>query len=343
MPTYYFTNRAANPDGTFVEPADPQPFVRVYAAPNNVDTANVKNYRRIADSLLGADTPRRLAAILARHAVDAAGDDPAHLPTLVLYIHGFNNTPDSALGAMTQVADGLRKNGVVPVMACFDWASNHEIWEYLTDQGDALRSVPAIIQLIQFLYQWRDPKGCRVNINLVVHSMGAYVLEQGLKVFARSLGNPENHPYLNEVLLVASDIDSDALSQGGDGTGITSLARRVTVYFSRWDNTLGLSALLKHHGNARLGRNGPSNLAALPSNVVAVDCTDVIQPLAKPGDIIGRCIDTLAAVHSSYWANERWRLDAAQTLMGYDRAVQAKTTRSPLKGPDGSLFALTES
>ncbi len=343
MPTYYVTNRTVDATGAFVQPSLPAPSVKIYTAPDGVDASLFANFAFVTDTPLPPADDQRLAATLAQQAIDAVGPD--HLPLLVVFIHGFNNDPNSALGAMNEVTVGLANNGVIPLMVCFDWASNHEVWDYLTDQGDAMRSVPAVIQMLHFLDQWRDPKGCKVSVCVIAHSMGTFVLEQGMKAFARTLGNPVSMPYLNEVLLVAADIDSDTLVVGGDGTGITSLSRRVTVYFSKWDNTLGLSTLLKHSGTARLGRNGPNDLADLPRNVVAVDCTDLIKPLASNADILAEDIQSIAQVHSSYWTNAEWCKDASNTLTSLDRTVQTLTpapTRDPLiiNGVSGVEFKL---
>jgi esterase/lipase superfamily enzyme len=199
-----------------------------------------------------------------------------------------------------------------------------------------MRSVPAVMRMLSFLDRWRNPQQCQVNFSVIAHSMGNLVLREGLFGFAKRLGFPEFMPYLTEVLMVAADVDSDSLVAGGTGRGITSLSRRVTVYYSRHDNTLSVSRFGKHWGEARLGRNGPNAWALLPRNVVGVDCTDVVAPVAH--DVLNRTLEELFAVHSAYWDNDQWESDAAQTLRSVDRAVI--DTREPVPELSESAFRL---
>ena len=257
-----------------------------------------------------------IAGMLSEAKAQATG---AHSPMLVVFIHGFNNDVDSALASVADIGDGLQTHGLRPVMACFSWPSDGQLWEYLSDQGDAQRSVPAVMRLLAYLDRARDPRLCEVNVHVVAHSMGNFLLREGLAAFARRLGYPAKQPYLTEVAMVAADVDADTLAQGGSGFGITSLARRVTAYYSRHDNTLSVSRYAKHWGSARLGRNGPADWSRLPPNVVAVDCTEVVKPIAS--NVLQMTADELFKVHSSYWQNARWLRDLAQTFTSVDRAV----------------------
>ena len=318
MPTYYVTNRVHSADGSVQPSVDGA--VTVKRSPHDFDPA-LANFADVA-SVTGATMAQMVKEAQAMATA-------SHVPMIVVFIHGFNNDPDAALASTSLAGLGLAANDVKPLMICFDWASNHEVWQYLTDEGDAVRTVPAVMKMLDFLHTYRDPANCPVNVNVIAHSMGSFVLMQSLKAFAGRLGNPAFLPYLNEVLLVAADIDSNALSAGGPGAGITCLSRRVTVYYSRWDNTLAVSRWAKHFGTARLGRNGPGGFASLPRNVAAVDCTDVVQPVAKPQDIVDVNIQALLEVHSSYWRDAQWDMDAARTLQSLDRTVMLET-RKPL-------------
>lgn len=116
----------------------------------------------------------------------------SHVPMIVVFIHGFNNDPDAALASTSLAGPGLAANDVKPLMICFDWASNHEVWRYLTDEGDAARTVPAVMKMLDFLHTYRDPASCPVNV--IAHSMGNFFLMRSLKAFADRLGNPAFFP-----------------------------------------------------------------------------------------------------------------------------------------------------
>lgn len=339
MPTYFVTNRTAK-DATTLRPlSDP---IAVLKSPNDND-ADYNQFAPLTQAQWDAlknDMPNEAQALA----------NQEHYPLIIVFIHGYNNNTDAALQAMSTIGSSLvyssldeagqpQTRPAHPLMVCFDWPSNHQVWDYLGDEGDAMQSVPAVMQMLDFLHNWRDPINCRVNVCVIAHSMGNFVLMQGMLAFWKKLGRPASLPYLSEVLMAAADIDSDSLIVGGAGDGITSLSRRVTVYFTRNDNTLGVSHLIKHPGAARLGRVGPNDVADLPRNVVSVDCTNVIKPVAAPGDFIAINFDRLFLVHGSYWNNAEWELDAGDTLLNVDR--QLVGTRSSLD-TIGVQFTLKE-
>jgi esterase/lipase superfamily enzyme len=338
MPTYLVTNRTAR-DATTVRPVDAP--ISVLKSPNDYD-ADYGNYQALTATQI-----KKLAVEMPNEARALANDQ--HYPLIVVFIHGYNNNTDSALEAMSTIGQKLQcvvntedgkadELSVNPLMICFDWPSNHKVWGYLGDEGDAMQSVPAVMKLLEFLDNWRDPINCKVQVSVIAHSMGNYVLMQGAQAFWQKLGRPVHVPYLSEVLMVAADITSDALVTNGAGCGITSLSRRVTAYFSRNDNTLGMSHLVKHPGAARLGRVGPNDFANLPPNVVAVDCTNLVKPIASSTELLQANFDRLFGVHSAYWNSEDWELDAGDTLLNVDRNLLV--TREDVPGLENIKFLL---
>ncbi len=314
MSTYFVTNRVFS-KGRFTDVPTHDGSVRVRRS----DTAYDEDFSHFQD-IKPADA---IKSMIAESKALAGG---SHAPLVVAFIHGFNNNVASALHSTSLIGKGLSANGVNVVMVCFSWPSDGQLWEYLSDQGDAKRSVPAMMRILDYLDRARDPRLCEVNVCAIAHSMGNLVLREGMTAFARRLGYPHFQPYLTEVLMVAADVDSNSLVEGGSGRGITSLSRRVTVYYSRHDDTLSVSRYGKHWGAARLGRNGPSDYDKLPRNVAAVDCTDVVKPTV--GGLVGN-VQELLKVHSAYWENSQWQRDAALTLKSVDRKVMPTRTPKP--------------
>jgi esterase/lipase superfamily enzyme len=326
MSTYFVTNRVFR-GGGFVDVPTPDGKVRVRRSDDSYDE-NFAHFQEVT-----AD--KAIKSMLQESKDLAAGK---HDPLIVAFIHGFNNNIESALASTALIGKGLAANGVRAVMVCFSWPSDGQLWEYLSDQGDAKRSVPAMMRILDYLDRARDPRLCEVNVCVIAHSMGNLVLREGMTAFARRLGYPQFQPYLTEVLMVAADVDSDSLAQGGSGRGITSLSRRVTAYYSRYDDTLSVSRYGKHWGAARLGRNGPSDYDRLPRNVAAVDCTEVVQPTV--GGIAGK-VEELMKVHSAYWENPLWQKDAAFTLRSIDRKVITTREAHPeLRGYPDAAYRL---
>jgi hypothetical protein len=75
---------------------------------------------------------------------------------------------------------------------------------------------------------------------------------------------------LQEVLMVAADVDNDLFRNGenvthGDGEGLSNLSYRITALYTGRDNVLGASAGLKHFGKRRLGRSASTARLLFPT------------------------------------------------------------------------------
>jgi len=124
---------------------------------------------------------------------------------------------------------------------------------------------------------------CKAKTSIIAHSMGNYVLEYAMN----SVWTRKNRPLLvslvQEVLMVAADVDNDLFRSGedvqrGDGEGLANLSYRITALYTGRDNVLGASAGLKHFGKRRLGRSGLDRTYPVPDNVWDIDCTGILNP-----------------------------------------------------------------
>jgi esterase/lipase superfamily enzyme len=176
----------------------------------------------------------------------------------------------------------------------FTWPSNGSPVEYLADRGDAAASAPDLADVLEELYDWlltrqraavRKPEqACRAKTSMIAHSMGNYVLQKAMQVLWTRKNQPLLVSLLNQLLMVAADVDNDLFKSGesvdkSDGDAIANLTYRVTALYSGLDEILGVSAGLKHFGKRRLGRSGLDDPAAVPDNVWQVDCTPFFGPL----------------------------------------------------------------
>jgi len=173
------------------------------------------------------------------------------------------------------------------------------------------------------LYDWaiqkqldgsRDPaKGCRAKISLIAHSMGSYVTQKAMQTVWTRKNKPLLVSLINQMLLVAADVDNDLFSSGetvdgSDGDAISNLCYRVTALYTGRDSTLGLSAGFKHFGKRRLGRSGLAG--GEPDNVWSVDCSALIAR-------------SVGKVHSAYFEPSQSRCGELmrQVLRGDDRTL----------------------
>jgi hypothetical protein len=122
---------------------------------------------------------------------------------------------------------------------------------------------------------------------------------------------------LQEVLMVAADVDNDIFKSGenisdGDGEGLANMSYRITALYTGRDNVLGSSAGLKHFGKRRLGRSGLDRTYPLPDNVWDIDCSTIINPN----------VDGMA-IHGEYFNPQEQKCYALMrgVLEGNDRSV----------------------
>jgi len=125
---------------------------------------------------------------------------------------------------------------------------------------------------------------------------------------------------LNQLLMVAADVDNDLFDVGapdnGDGQVVVNLSYRITALCSGKDAVLGMSAGLKHFGTRRLGRSGLASRPPLVTqppptdNVWDVDCSSFFA-----ANISGENI------HGAYFVTDGIIELMRQILRGIDRGV----------------------
>ena len=249
-----------------------------------------------------------------------------------VFVHGFNNSWGGAAVRYKGIADDLYAANDLGICVLFTWPSNGAALGYIPDRLDARRSADSLAGVLSDLYDWaiqkqvdgsRDPKkGCRAKISLIAHSMGAYVTQKAMQTVWTRKNKPLLVSLINQMLLVAADVDNDLFSSGeavdnSDGDAVANLCYRITALYTGRDSTLGLSAGFKHFGKRRLGRSGLAG--GEPDNVWAVDCSALIDP-------------KLRKVHSSYFNPTESQCGELmrQVLRGDDRTLIATWVKGPV-------------
>ena len=235
----------------------------------------------------------------------------------LVFIHGFNVTFDGAIEAGARLARDVRiqagatDNGRPVNVVVFSWPSDGEAVPYMSyysDREDARASGPALarayLKLRDFLERLKTQDRCERSIHLMAHSMGAYVLRQGLQALIAKDADGLVRIF-DQILLAAPDEDDDAFEQDSKLKPLPKLGRQVTVYFNPWDRALVISDKTKGNPD-RLGSDGPRLIDMLPKKVVLVDCRNVAG-------------DADALVQHSYYARSRaMAFDIGSVLAGMD-------------------------
>lgn len=227
-----------------------------------------------------------------------------------LFIHGYNVGWTDAMGTYEKVASQLfndEQGDSLGELISFDWPSKGQLLGYLPDRAEARKTADDLADVLSALYDWmlvkqndgqQDPaEACRAKTSILAHSMGNYVLENAANAAWTRKNRPLLVSLLQEVLMVAADVDNDLFRNGeavshGDGEGLANLSYRITALYTGRDNVLGTSAGLKHFGKRRLGRSGLDQTQPLPDNVWGVDCSQMLNPNVSGLKIHGEYFET---------------------------------------------------
>lgn len=179
---------------------------------------------------------------------------------VLLYVHGFNETFDSATTSYAKLVSGIGFTGA-PVL--FTWPSGGALLDYVYDRESAMWSRDALEDTITALAH--DPKVGRIHV--LAHSMGGLLTLEALRSVADREGSLLNR--LGAIILANPDVDIDLFKR--QAKRLPTLAAKMTVIISGKDRALEISSRLAG-GVARVGM---ADRAALEqTGVTIVDATD---------------------------------------------------------------------
>ena len=143
----------------------------------------------------------------------------------------------------------------------FSWPSDGEfgVSYYRSDREDAEGSADAGARVLETFLSYvngaSSPGECTSSVFLVTHSMGAHVLRFAVQKLLRRKSPIAQ--FFDAVLLVASDVDCDALEEPDKLLPIGRLSREVVVYANRKDKALAKATDLNDDVE-RMGLVGPT-------------------------------------------------------------------------------------
>jgi esterase/lipase superfamily enzyme len=196
-------------------------------------------------SLAGVDNVRSSGA--AQAFVNAAvGHD------VLLYVHGYRESFESAALSSAQLSSGIGFRGV---SGLFTWPSGGATFGYVYDRESAMWSRDALEELLKAIAE--SPSGGRVHI--VAHSMGTLLTLEALRMLRASHGDVAM-ARIGAIVMAAPDIDMDLFTRGIERLGPD--AKKITVISSANDRALAISSRLAG-GVVRAGAADRDKLAAL--------------------------------------------------------------------------------
>ena len=210
---------------------------------------------------------------------------------VLIYVHGFNQTFETAVLDAARLSDGIKFRG--PTMA-FSWPSKAELLDYAYDRDSAMFSRDAFERVLSSIVSAAG--GGRVHI--VAHSMGTMLTLESLRQLYAHYGDTVTGR-IGAVVFAAPDIDMDVFSATISRIG--PLAGKITVITATNDRALELSGRLAG-GMTRVGAAEKAAIERLGVRVIdASDAGwgiinhDLFLSNAGVQKVIRRSIDTAAA------------------------------------------------
>lgn len=175
---------------------------------------------------------------------------------VLLYVHGYNQTFETATLDAARLADGLDFRGDTVL---FSWPSRSKLLEYIRDRESALWSRDALEATLNSLLA--SPNIGRIHI--VAHSMGSMVTTEALRqIYARYGDLVANK--IGAIVYASPDLDIDGFSASVRRMG--RLAAKMTVVSAADDRALAIATRVA--GGNRVGSAEKARLEALGLKVV---------------------------------------------------------------------------
>lgn len=176
---------------------------------------------------------------------------------IVFFVHGFNTGQYDMLERHRKIRKGLGAHGYKGAVVSFDWPSDDSVFGYNADRRDARLAADLLFKDGIARVSRRQTADCPVNIHVLAHSMGCFLLREAFDYADDNHETAQNNWTMSQVALVAADISSKSMAQGSPKT--SSLLRhctRLTSYYSPFDEILSISETKRVGVSRRLGRVG---------------------------------------------------------------------------------------
>ncbi len=205
---------------------------------------------------------------------------------VLIYVHGFNQTFESAALDAARLSGGIRFRGETMV---FSWPSKANLFDYGYDRESAMWSRDALDQVLTGLMA--SPNIGRLHI--VAHSVGTMLAMEALRqVYARQ---PAAGERIGAVVFASPDIDLDVFTSSVAHIG--PLAGKITVVTATTDRALAVSGFLAG-GITRVGAAEKAELVRLGLHVIDASAQgwgiinhDLFLSNAKVRRVVRRAID----------------------------------------------------
>jgi pimeloyl-ACP methyl ester carboxylesterase len=233
---------------------------------------------------------------------------------IVVFIHGYNNELEAVMERHRRLRKDLEAVGYKGAVMSFDWPSGNSPLSYVEDRHDAkITAMQLVTDGIRLLAREQTPD-CAINIHLLGHSTGAYVIREAFDD-ADDANLRQASWMVSQVAFIAGDVSSDSLSLGNPSSeALYRHCTRFTNYSNGADSVLKLSNAKRVGVSPRVGRAGLP--VDIPTKAVDVDCTGYFAQLVS--DAAVQKADQKAKIgafdHSWHIGNRVFTLDLFESI-----------------------------
>lgn len=258
-------------------------------------------------------TPREWADKVMRESLPGA-DSKADHPSgdVLVFIHGYNNDQSVVMWRHRKIKKGLAELGFDGVVVSFDWPSNNSALNYLEDRQDARKTALLLVTHGIRMLTARQSAGCEVNVHLLAHSTGAFVIREAFDDADDHKDLAHHNWTVSQIVFIGADVAARSMNRkDSKSSSIYRHCIRLTNYTNMYDKVLKLSNIKRVGVAPRVGRIGLPEDAH--EKAVDVDCSEYFNSLTKPpsGDTFKGTWE-----HSWHIGNEVFFQDLYHTLCG---------------------------
>jgi esterase/lipase superfamily enzyme len=176
---------------------------------------------------------------------------------LLIYVHGFRNTFESAVLDSARLSDGIKFRGDTMVFA---WPSRSGFFDYVYDRESAMWSRDALEGVLDAVMVG----GTSGRVHIVAHSMGTMLTLEAIRQLNARYGEAAGDR-IGAIVFASPDIDIDVFSSSIERLG--PLARKITIITATNDRALAISRKLAG-GISRVGAAEKAQLERLGLRVI---------------------------------------------------------------------------
>jgi esterase/lipase superfamily enzyme len=213
---------------------------------------------------------------------------PPSVATVMLFVHGFNNSFEQGAQAAARVSFLMEPRPHLTLY--YSWPSAGKVLGYPADEKSSDLSAQANLEWVLGLLADAAP---HAKIVLVAHSMGANALATALDEWAKA--NPDRRDVFADLTVFAGDVDENL--RGLYQPDITRVVSRIKIYSNKNDQALHASTCLTGDSRQRIGQ-----IVTWSTPITGFDAT----PFASTDDFGHGYLDssTTVAMDWNHWTTQ---------------------------------------